>query len=347
MIPIMRFKVQGAPHQPSAPRVSALMVKVLIALIPAMLAHVWVFGWGLLIQLALACFFGLFFEALALKSRGRKLKPFVSDGSAIVAAALFALCLPPLTPWWVTATGMLFAILVAKHLFGGLGYNLFNPAMVGVAVVVIAFPGDFSQWLAPRGLDGSPLGFVDTLRAIFQGGLPAGPQWDGITAPTVLDLMRTGLQDQLLVPEITDHAAFGALSGQGWDLINLALLLGGLWMLWQRVITWHAPAAVIVTVLALTLPLWLIAPDLHPSPLFHLFSGGLLLGAFFIVTDPVSGSATFKGKIVFGIGVAALTLAIRRWGDFPDGVAFAVLLMNMFVPLIDRYTRPRVYGHSL
>lgn len=342
----MKFKVQGAPHQPSAPRVSTLMIKVLIALIPAIAAHIWVFGWGLLIQLVLACFFGLFFEALALKWRGRKLKLFMSDGSAVVTAVLFAMCVPPLAPWWITATGLLFAIVVAKHMFGGLGYNLFNPAMVGVAVVVIAFPADFSQWLAPLGLAGSPLGFIETLNAILRGGLATGSQWDGITAPTVLDLMRTGLQEQLLIPEITDQAAFGTLSGHGWDLINLALLLGGLWMLWQRVITWHAPAAVIATTIALTLPLWLIAPDLHPSPLFQLFSGGLLLGAFFIATDPVSGSATFKGKIVFGIGVAALTLAIRRWGVFPDGVAFAVLLMNMFVPLIDRYTRPRVYGHS-
>jgi len=342
----MRFTAQGAPHQPSAPSVSTLMTKVLIALIPAVLAHIWVFGSGLLIQLVLACFFGLGFEALVLKWRGRRLKPFLSDGSVVVTAMLFALCLPPLTPWWITAIGMLFAVVVAKHLFGGLGYNMFNPAMVGVAVVVIAFPVEFSQWLAPGALTESAMGFPETLAAITQGGLATDPAWDGLTAPTVLDLMRAGLQDQMLVPEITDQAPFGTLSGQGWDLINLALLLGGLWLLWQGVISWHVPVAVAGTTIFLTLPLWLISPDLHPGPLFQLFSGGLLLGAFFIATDPVSGSATFRGKILFGIGVAVLTLAIRRWGGFPDGVAFAVLLMNMWVPLIDRYTRPRVYGHS-
>jgi electron transport complex protein RnfD len=340
----MKFTVQGAPHLPTAPKVNVVMTKVVIALMPAIAAHVWVFGPGLLIQIGLACFFGLCFEAVLLQWRGRRLKPFISDGSVVVTAVLLALCLPPLTPWWITATGMLFAVIVAKHLFGGLGYNMFNPAMVGVAVIVIAFPEEFSHWLAPRALSGSVMTFPETLAAIFKGNAATDLGFDALTAPTVLDLMRTGLQAQQLVPEITDQAVFGALSGQGWDVINLAVLLGGLWLLWQRVITWHVPVAVIAATIVLTLPFWIVSPDLHPSPLFQLFSGGLMLGAFFIATDPVSGSATFRGKIVFGIGVAALTLAIRRWGSFPDGVAFAVLLMNIAAPTLDNHTRGRVYG---
>jgi electron transport complex protein RnfD len=321
------------------------MGQVVLALLPAVAAHWWFFGWGILIQISLACLFGLAFEWAMLRLRERRLRVFLTDGSVIVTALLFALCLPPLAPWWVAATGMLLAVVVAKHLYGGLGYNLFNPAMVALAAVIIAFPIELSQWLAPRGLASAQPGFAEALLTVLQGRPPQPVAWDALTAATPLDRIRTGLNNQLLIPEIRGHPVFSGLSGHGWDWIGGATLLGGLWLIWQRVISWHVPTAVILTTLALSLPLWLVSPDLHLSPLQQLFSGGLLLGAFFIATDPVSGSATPRGKLLFGVGVAALTLAIRRWGGFPDGVAFAVLLMNMFVPLIDRYTRPRVYGY--
>jgi electron transport complex protein RnfD len=342
----MPHPVQGAPHLPPASRVNRLMAKVLIALIPALIAHVWFFGWGIFVQIILACLFGIGLEALMLYWRGRRLRLFLTDGSVLVTAVLFAFCLPPLVPWWVNATGMLFAVVVAKHLFGGLGYNLFNPAMVGLAVVIIAFPTEFSQWLAPMSLVDRQPGLMQVVLSILHGQETGTINLDAITMATPLDLMRAGLQDQLLIPEIKGNPVFGNLSGQGWDVVNLAILLGGLWLLWQRVISWHVPIAVVLTVFAVTLPLWLISPDLHPSPIFQLFSGGLLFGAFFIATDPVSGSATPRGKLLFGLGVALLTLAIRRWGGFPEGFAFAILLMNMMVPLIDRFTSPRVYGHA-
>ncbi|NDY95370.1 RnfABCDGE type electron transport complex subunit D [Wenzhouxiangella limi] len=342
----MRFPVNGAPHLPPKPRVNRLMGQVVLALLPAIAAHWWFFGWGIAIQIALACLFALGFEWGMLRLRQRRPRLFLTDGSALVTAVLFALCLPPLSPWWVSATGMLFAIVVAKHLYGGLGYNLFNPAMVGLAAVIIAFPTELSQWLTPRGPASAPPGLTESLLTVFSGVPPERLAWEALTSATPLELVRTGLQDQLLMSEIRTHPVFGTLGGRGWDWIGLATLLGGLWLVWQRVIGWHVPAAVILTTLLVTLPLWLIAPDLHASPLSQLFSGGLLLCAFFIATDPVSGSATPRGKLLFGAGVAILTLAIRRWGGFPDGVAFAVLLMNMLVPLIDRYTRPRVYGYA-
>ncbi len=342
----MSLSVQGAPHLPPVQRVNTLMGKVLLALVPAVIAHLWFFGWGLIVQICLACTLGIVYEALMLRWRGRRLAPFLTDGSVLVTAVLFAFCLPPLVPWWVNATGMLFAVVVAKHLFGGLGYNLFNPAMVGLAVVIIAFPTEFSQWLAPLGIVDSPAGLSESFLTIIGGQAPNAMGLDAITAATPLDLMRTGLQNQLLIPEIVTSPIFGTLSGKGWDVINLAILLGGTWLLWQRVISWHVPVATLLGVIIVTLPLWLISPDLNPSPVFQLFSGGLLFGAFFIATDPVSGSATPRGKLIFGLGVALLTLAIRHWGGFPEGFAFAILLMNMMVPLIDRYTPPRVYGHS-
>ncbi len=341
----MPFARAGAPHLPPRRRVSDLMFRVIWALLPAIAAHAWFFGWGIVVQVVLACLFGLILEWVMLRLRARPAQPFLSDGSVLTTALLFALCLPPLAPWWVNATGMLFAVVVAKHLYGGLGFNLFNPAMVGLAVVIITFPIELSQWLAPRGLGEGLPGLIETVRAIATGHVSNGPAWDAISAATPLDQLRTGLQSQFLVSEIRADPVFGALVARGWEWVALASLAGGLWLAWQRVISWHAPTALLVTTLIISTPPWLLAPDLHYSPLQQLLSGGLMLAAFFIITDPVSGSATPRGKIIFGAGVALITLAIRRYGGFPDGVAFAVLLMNMLVPLIDRYTRPRVYGH--
>ena len=341
----MQFPASAAPHMASTQCVGQLMRLTLWALLPAVAAHGWFFGWGILVQIALASVFGLVLEWVMLRLRQRPVRPFLTDGSVLVTAVLLALCLPPLVPWWINATGMLFAVVVAKHLYGGLGFNLFNPAMVGFAVVIIAFPMELTQWLAPRGLDNELPGLRDTLAAIATGRLPAGLSWDAITAATPLDQLRTGLQGQLLIPEIRTDPIFGPWIARGWEWIALASLAGGVWLMWQRVITWHVPLAVIATTVLVSTPPWLIAPDLHSSPLQHLLSGGLMLAAFFIATDPVSGSATPRGKLLFGAGVAVITLTIRRYGGFPDGVAFAILLMNMLVPLIDRYTRPRVYGH--
>ncbi len=341
----MKFPVAGAPHVPPMNTVGGVMRRVLYALIPAIAAHVWFFGYGILFQIVLAVAFALMLEAAMLTLRDRPVRPFLADWSAVVTAVLFALCLPPLAPWWIAATGMVFAIVVAKHLYGGLGYNLFNPAMVGFAAVIVAFPMELSQWLAPRSLSPGLPGFIETARAVFTGSLPGTLSWDAITEPTPLDALRTGVAENRLVTEIRSAEIFGDFGGLGWEWIANFYALGGLWLIWQRVISWHVPVATLATVVIVSTPLWLAGPDTNPSPPQHIFSGALVLAAFFIATDPVSGSATMKGRLVFGAGVAILTLAIRRFGGYPDGVAFAVLLMNMAVPLIDRVTRPRTYGH--
>ncbi len=341
----MKFELGGAPHIPPSVTVGDAMRQVLYALVPAIAAHVWFFGYGILFQIVLAVAFAVGFEAIMLRLRNRPVRLFLGDCSALVTAVLFALCMPPLAPWWITAVGMLFAIVIAKHLYGGLGYNLFNPAMVGFAAVIIAFPLELSQWLAPRQLSPGLPGFMETAQAILTGALPATTSWDAITMATPLDQIRTGVQQGLSLSEIHTDPVFGDFGGLGWEWIANFYAIGGIYLMWKRVISWHVPVAVIATTIIVSAPLWMLGPDIHPSPPERLFAGGLVLAAFFIATDPVSGPATFRGKLVFGAGIAILTLAIRRWGGYPDGVAFAVLLMNMAAPLIDRLTRPRTYGH--
>jgi len=340
---VRTFETAPAPHLPPRASVRALMLEVLIALVPGVLAYVYFFGPGLLVQIALAVLFALLVEAACLKLRRRALMTFLGDGSAVLAAVLFALCLPPLAPWWVSALGMAVGIGLAKHAYGGLGYNLFNPAMVGYAVVLVSFPLELSQWLAPRGLGSEAPGLIESLRIILVGAAP-GAGWDAISMATPLDTVRQlTAQGQTLV-EIRSDPRFGDFGGRGWEWVANFFALGGLWLLIRRKIPWQTPAATLGSVILLSLPFWAMEPDLHPFPLQHVFSGALVLAAFFIVTDPVSGCSTPRGRLIFGAGVGVLTLAIRRWGSYPDAIAFAVLLMNCAAPFIDRYTRPRVYG---
>jgi electron transport complex protein RnfD len=341
------FDLASGPHLPSPRSVQAVMGQVLVALVPGIVVQVGFFGPGLLVQIVLATAFALGLEAVMLLLRGRPLKPFLSDYSAVVTAVLFALCIPPLAPWWIAAVAMVFAIVIAKHLYGGLGHNIFNPAMVGYVAVLISFPLDMTQWLLPRHLADWTPGLLPSLQAIFTGQLelPAAVRsMDAVTGATALDTLKNGLDAGLTVSEIRGAAVFGHAGSAGWAWIALAYGVGGLYLLWRRIITWHVPVATLGAVVAVTLPLWMLDPGAHASPLQHLLAGGLVLAAFFIATDPVSGCTSNRGRLIFGLGVAVLTLIIRRWGGYPDGIAFAVLLMNTAAPLIDRYTRPRIYG---
>lgn len=340
------FPTAGAPHLPPPTRVRGVMAAVLLALLPGIAACAGFFGPGVLVQIALACAFALGFEAMMLRLRGVPAAPFLGDLSAPVTATLYALCIPPLTPWWITLLAMAAAIVLAKHLYGGLGHNLFNPAMVGYATVLVCFPRALSEWLPPAPLATQALGFGDTLSAIFLGHLPAGLGWDTLAQATPLDTLRTLARQGATMPEIRANPVFGDFGGEGWEWIAGGYALGGLFLLWRRVIRWHVPAAVLGATVLLTVPPWLADPDVHPFPLQHLFSGGLMLAAWFVATDPVTGCTTPRGRLLFGAGVAALTLAIRRWGGYPDGVAFAVLIMNGAAPLLDRLTPPRPYGHA-
>ncbi len=338
-----QFPYTGAPHMPPQTTVGETMRRVLYALAPGIAAHYWFFGPGILVQIVLATVFALAFETVMLKARGRDVGMFLGDFSAVVTAVLFALCIPPLAPWWISLVAMLFAIVVAKHLYGGLGHNLFNPAMVGYVVVLISFPQVMTQWLPPRDLAPAP-GVAETLAAIFSGSLPAPLTWDAISQATPLDTIKTGIESGRMIPEISRAPLFGDLGGLGWEWIAGWFALGGFYLLYRRVITWQVPVAVLGSIVAISLAAYLVDPATNAAPLQHIFSGALVLCAFFIATDPVSGCTSPLGRIWFGVGVGFITLVIRRWGGYPDGVAFAVLLMNMAAPLIDRFTRPRVYG---
>jgi electron transport complex protein RnfD len=255
---------------------------------------------------------------------------------------LLALALPPLAPWWIPVIGSLFAIVIAKQLYGGLGYNPFNPAMAGYVVLLISFPRELSLWPAT----GQLLGLQDTLLLVFTGSLPDTLTLDAITMATPLDAVKTRLGLSETLTEIRDSDVFGSFAGAGWEWINLWFLLGGLWLLQQKIIKWQIPAGMLGGLFLTALLFYAWNPDVYASPLFHLFSGAAMLGAFFIATDPVSASTTPRGGLYYGLGIGVLTYVIRTWGGYPDGVAFAVLLMNMAAPTIDYYTRPRVFGHD-
>jgi len=314
--------------------VSTVMLKVLAALLPGIALSVYCNGIGILLQLLLASLTALGAEAAMLRLRGVAVWPALKDLSAIVTAWLLALSLPPLGSWWMIVVATLFAIIVAKQLYGGLGNNPFNPAMAGFALMVVSFPAQMAQWGSPQ----LPLDAAAQWQWIFLHTLAPGGVPDAISSATPLDVLKTGLrQGQALAGLLPQSSAQG--------LIALGWLAGGLWLWQQKLIPWQTPLAMLAGLLALALPLWLWQPAQYASPLLHLLQGGTLLAAAFIVTDPVSGSTTPRGRLIFGFGIGLLTYVIRVFGNFPDGIAFAVLLMNMTVPLLDQYTRPAVFGH--
>lgn len=334
-----------SPYIFDAPTVSTVMGQVLLALIPGIAAYVYVFGGGILVTLALATVTAIVAEAAMLKLRNRPIIPFLRDYSAVITAWLLALAIPPLAPWWLIVVGTLFAIVVAKQLYGGLGYNPFNPAMIGYAVLLISFPAAMTKWPAALQLAQTPLSFYEQLQFILSGALPSEVTLDAVTSATPLDYLKTQLTLKHDVYSIKQSPIFGMLGGTGTEYIALAYLLGGLY-LWQlKIISWHLPTAFLAALAVMAGAFWMMDSAHYANPLFHLFSGASMLCAFFIITDPVSGPTTPKGKLIFAVGVGIITYLIRAFGGFPDGVAFAVIFMNICVPLIDTYTQPRVFGH--
>ncbi|MCC5857049.1 MAG: electron transport complex subunit RsxD [Ectothiorhodospiraceae bacterium] len=336
----------GPPHIAPSGSVPAIMRSVLLALIPGTLAMILIFGWGVLINVLIAVAVALPCEALMLRLRNRPMEPFLQDGSAVVTAVLLALALPPLTPWWMPAVGVALALVLGKHLYGGLGFNPFNPAMVGYAALLVSFPGQMTVWLPPTIGPSGSLGLMDSLHYALSGSLRGGLELDALTQATPLDQIRTGLGLELTVGEIRTEPGFGLLAGAGWQWVNLLFLAGGAWLMHRRVIAWQIPMGVLLGLAVPALVFWTANPDQYAPPLLHLLSGGAMLAAFFIATDPVSAATTPRGRFCFGVGIGVLTWVIRTWGGYPDGIAFGVLLMNMAVPLIDRYTRPRIHGRG-
>lgn len=325
-----------SPHATGNQRTQRVMLQVLLATAPAVLALTWLFGIGTLVNLLWASLVALCCEAAILAMRKRPIAFYLKDGSALVTAVLLALALPPYAPWWLTLIAVGFAIIFGKQLYGGLGQNPFNPAMLGYVVVLISFPLPMTTWPAPHSV-----GMLAGIEHIW--GLASLP--DGWSQATALDSLKTN--KSLTMDELWARSpAFGHFGGLGVEWVNLAFLLGGLYLLKQKLISWHAPAGMLGALAVMSLLFWNgSGSDSNGSPLFHLLSGASMLGAFFIVTDPVSGATSQLGRIIFGAGVGVLVYIIRTWGGYPDGVAFAVLLMNLAAPTIDYYSRPRAYGH--
>ncbi|SEN13629.1 electron transport complex protein RnfD [Pseudomonas sp. ok272] len=312
-------------------RLQQAMKRVLLATVPGMLVMFWLFGWGVLINLLLACSSALAVEAAVLRLRNRPLRPSLLDASALVSATLLALALPPYCPWWLTVCAAMFAMVFGKHLYGGVGKNPFNPAMLGFALVLVCFPQHMTLWPAPHAMN-----LLDGLQQVFGLDFSGTERPDAWSQATALDSLR--INKSLTMDELFNaNPAFGHVGGKGIEWVNLAFLAGGAFLLQQRVFSWHAPAGMLGSLFVISLLCWNgSGSDSHGSPLFHLLTGATMLGAFFIVTEPVSGAKSPKARLLFGAGVGLLTYLIRTWGGYPDGVAFAVLLMNLCVPALER-----------
>lgn len=342
----MTFIRVTSPHAHSANTTAGVMRQVLLATLPGTVALTAYFGIGTLLNLILACVAALAFEAGVLRLRKRPIGFYLRDCSALVTAVLLGLALPPYCPWWVVVIGIFFAIVVAKHLYGGLGYNPFNPAMVGYVVLLISFPFEMTQWATSAGAltDGQSLpGIADAINKVF-----LGTKIDGYSSATPLESLRqSGGQTLADLYESTPVLAGGRWAGNGWEWVNLMFLAGGLYLIYKRVFTWHAPAAMLASLGLLAVFFYDSgSSNSAGSPLFHWLSGATMLGAFFIVTDPVTSAVSNKGRLIYGAGIGILVFVIRTWGNYPDAVAFAVLLMNFAAPFIDYYTVPRTYGHA-
>lgn len=349
----MAFRIASSPYTHNRRSTSTIMLLVLLAALPGIAAQLYFFGWGNLIQVLIAAVAGVAAEAAILKMRKLPLSKTLGDNSALLTALLLGISIPPLAPWWLIVIGTVFAVVIAKQLYGGLGQNPFNPAMVGYVVLLISFPVQMTSWLPPDTLQSITPGFMDTLSMIFQGHTLAGHTMqqlqigvDGISQATPLDTFKTGLRAGHSAEQLRAQPIYsGVIAALGWQWVNVGYLVGGLFLLFTNSIRWHIPVSILVSLALFSFVGWFFSPDSLVSPMVHLFSGATMLGAFFIATDPVTASTTNKGRLVYGVLIGLLVWLIRSFGGYPDGVAFAVLLANITVPLIDYYTQPRVYGH--
>jgi electron transport complex protein RnfD len=338
----------AGPHAHSRASVSRTMLLVMVALAPATAFGLYTFGWPAIFLFTVTLLAALASEACCLYIACRPMRA-VFDGSAALCGWIVALSLPPWAPWWIGVFASAVAIIVGKHVYGGLGQNLFNPAMVGRVAVLISFPAQMTSWTmpAPLGAPQSP-GFDEALAITFG----SAPTVDAVAAASALGYMQTelgrGATMATIAPQTYDPMtlAIGTVPGSLGETSALLLLLGGLLLLATRVITWRIPAAVLGSVALLATVAHLADPTHYPPPAFHLASGALLLGAFFIATDYVTSPVTPRGQLLYGAGIGVLIFVIRSWTAFPEGVAFAVLLMNAATPAIDHYVRPRIFGRT-
>ncbi|HBB91262.1 MAG: Na+-transporting NADH:ubiquinone oxidoreductase subunit D [Bacteroidetes bacterium GWF2_49_14] len=329
MSPNNLLTVSHSPHVFGSESVQKIMYRVLLAMVPAFAVSLIFFGVGALIVTGVAVVSCLVFEYLIARFL-LKVKPTLWDGSAAVTGVLLAFNVPSNLPVWMIVVGSLVAIGIAKMSFGGLGKNPFNPALAGRIFLLVSFPVQMTSW--PKAVE-SRFAYLDAT-----------------TGATPLGIMKEGLKNGQpmvdLLKDIPDYGQMflGNMSGSLGEISALALLLGGLYLLIKKVITWHIPVSILSTVVLFTGLMWLINPDKFADPLFHLLAGGVILGAIFMATDMVTSPMTPVGQIIFGVGIGLITCLIRLFGAYPEGVSFAILIMNAFVPLIDKYVKPKRFG---
>ncbi|MEI6898129.1 MAG: electron transport complex subunit RsxD [Psychromonas sp.] len=349
----MAFINSSSPHQRTRRSTSQIMLWVIACLIPGVALQSYFYGYANLLQILLASITALSAEAAILKIRKRPIINTLKDASALLTGILIAISIPPLAPWWIVVIGTGFAIVFVKQLYGGLGQNIFNPAMAAYVLLLISFPVQMTAWIPMISLQPFELSFLDQINTVLTGHTFDGysvaqlsVSVDGLTMATPLDTVKNSLRAGFTTTEIFDSASFKASSSQATLWINLGFLLGGIILLTKRIILWMIPISFLAGMTLFSFIAFAYQPDLNVSPAFHLLSGATMLGAFFILTDPVSASTTVKGRLVYGFLIAFLVILIRNIGGYPDAIAFAVLLSNMCVPLIDYYTQPKVYGGS-
>ncbi|PIE44210.1 MAG: electron transport complex subunit RsxD [Gammaproteobacteria bacterium] len=332
----------SSPHTLSQNRTQKVMIQVILATLPGLAIQCVFFGWGNLINVIWCSLIAIAAETAVLVIRKRPVMFYLADCSALVTGVLLGLALPPFAPWWTTSLATAFAIIFAKQIYGGLGYNPFNPAMVGYALVLVSFPVTMTTtWASPSGLLNSP-DLVSTLSLIFS---PfSAESIDAFTMATPLDTYKHEIIDKT-AEVVFQNPVFGNSIAAGWQWINLAFLAGGIYLIGRKVITWHAPIGMLAGICIPSLTIGWDWDTTTPISL-HLLAGSTMLGAFFIITDPVTGPASHRGKLIYGLCAGVLVYTIRVYGNYPDAVAFSVLLMNFTAPFIDYYTQPRTYGHQ-
>lgn len=332
MSPTNLLTVSYSPHLAGSDSVHKIMYRVLIAMIPAFAVSLVFFGLGALVVTGVAVISCMAFEYLINRFMF-KAGSTLWDGSAAVTGVLLAFNVPSNLPVWMIIIGSLIAIGVAKMSFGGLGKNPFNPALVGRVFLLISFPVQMTSW--PKAIE-SRFAYLDAT-----------------TGATPLAILKEGIKNGQplsdLMKDIPGYAQmfFGNMGGSLGEISALALLIGGLFLIFKKVITWHIPGSILATVVLFTGILWIIDPGKYADPLFHLLAGGIMLGAIFMATDMVTSPMTPVGQIIFGVGIGLITCLIRIFGAYPEGVSFAILIMNAFVPLIDKYVKPKRFGEEV
>jgi electron transport complex protein RnfD len=338
----------SGPFTHKATSVEKVMFTVLLALFPATAFNMYLFGWPAILLFTITIGSCVAIEAGCLMLAGKPAKVTLADNSAILTGWLMAASLPPWAPWWIGLLGAVFAIALAKHAFGGIGQNMFNPAMVGRTVLLISFPVVMTAWVAPHPLfsSGAP-GLASAIAITFGGHMP-----DTMSAASALGYVKTQLtlgipvsQSVTQLPDLMDMA-LGYRAGSMGETSMLLILAGGLFLMYKRIISWHIPVSVIGSLFLMATIFHAVDPARYTSGMFHVMSGATFLGAFFIATDYVTSPVSKMGQLVFGVGVGLLAWTIRNFAGYPEGMAFAVLLMNALTPIIDQYTRPRVFGRS-